>query len=275
MFTQDDPHNGVTLQTTAQFTKAAPWRLDLLHDCPDYLLIWITKGQGLAVLHGMRHGIGAHTALLIPKHTLFSVDLGRTGAGLVLTLTDAVAMQMRFPEDTHILRLRDVHIQKELTGHLDRIQFETQQQAPFAEDAIHAHGALLSVFLRRILHSLPETARPSGAQRLVRAFCALVSQEYARGYPMAEYARMLGVTPTHLTRSCKECCGVTAADILTARSLYAARERIETTSQSFKSIGEDLGFGSPAYFSRFIQNHTGHAPSALRKSARNRLTSAR
>lgn len=275
MINETSSGDGVALETSSQFVRGAPWRLDLLHDRSDYLLIWITKGQGLAFLNGSRHGIGAHTAVLIPRRTLFSLDLGRTGSGMIMTLSVHAGQKMHFPDDPHILRLRDVHTQKELTGHLDRIQFETQQQSPFAADAIEAHGALLSVFLRRILHSIPDAPRPSGAQRLVRAFCSLVGQEYAKGHPMAEFARMLGVTPTHLTRSCKDCCGITAADILTARSLYAARDMIETTAQPFKEIGSQLGFGSPAYFSRFIQNHTGKAPSALRKSAQKRVAMAR
>jgi AraC family transcriptional activator of pobA len=36
-------------------------------------------------------------------------------------------------------------------------------------------------------------------------------------------------------------------------------------------IAASLGFGSAAYFSRFILHHTGHTPSQLRSAARARL----
>lgn len=260
----------ILLRPLAQFERGEEWRLATLHDRPDYLLIWITKGQGLAYLSGLRLGIGAHTALLVPPDTLFALDLMRSAGGLVLSMPGALAEELNMPHRPRILRLRDVQTQAEITHRLEAIQREASGGAQFCEEAIEAHGALLSVYLRRLLGKLPETARPTGAQRLSEAFCSLVSSYYSRGTSLMDYAKMLGVTPTHLTRSCKEACGMTAADIVTARTLYGARDLVETTPHSFKTIAESLGFGSAAYFSRFIHKHTGKSPSTLRKSARGR-----
>lgn len=57
---------------------------------------------------------------------------------------------------------------------------------------------------------------------------------------------------------------LTAADILTQRTLHAARNKVEYSSLPFQVIAAELGFGSAAYFTRFVQNHTGHSPTALR-----------
>ena len=78
------------------------------------------------------------------------------------------------------------------------------------------------------------------------------------------YSDELGVTPTHLTRALKAATGKTASDVLTERVLHAARCLLEETKQPAKDIARHLGFGSAAYFTRFIQQHTGQTPSQLR-----------
>jgi len=84
---------------------------------------------------------------------------------------------------------------------------------------------------------------------------------------MAAYADELGVTSTHLTRAVKSATGKTAADLLTERVLHAGRSLLGETAQPAKDIARHLGFGSAAYFTRFIQHHTGLPPSKLRQGA--------
>ena len=82
---------------------------------------------------------------------------------------------------------------------------------------------------------------------------------------MADYAETLDVTPTHLTRAVKSATGKTAADLVTERVLHEARVLLSETQQPARQIAAYLGFGSAAYFTRFIQQHTGLTPSKLRK----------
>lgn len=276
--TRDAETPRISLDTTAQFARGAPWRLSLLHDLPDDLLIWTTKGQAVVSLNGCRRGIGAHCAVIVPAGTLFSFDLGRTGGGLVLSLDPGLSAEAHLPDQPRLMHLRDVQAQAEVTGALDAIHKESRSDRPFAMDACRAHAALLSVSLRRRIaeqETQDGPAKVGGAQRLVNAFCALVVKHYADDMTLADYARMLGVTPTHLTRACKDCSGMTAGDILAQRSLYAARDLIETTTTPLQDIADRLGFGSAAYFSRFMQNQTGQSPSDLRRAARARGMAAR
>ena len=83
---------------------------------------------------------------------------------------------------------------------------------------------------------------------------------------MATYAEALDVTPTHLSRAVKAATGKTAADILTERVVHAARDLLMTSNHSAQDIARHLGFGSAAYFTRYIQQHTGLPPSKLRPS---------
>jgi AraC family transcriptional activator of pobA len=83
---------------------------------------------------------------------------------------------------------------------------------------------------------------------------------------MADHAAKLHVTPTLLTRVCTAATGRTAADIMTERQLHSAQTALIDTDVPLQEIARHLRFGSPAYFTRFIQHHTTKTPSALRKS---------
>ena len=129
-----------------------------------------------------------------------------------------------------------------------------------------AHGGLLSIWLRRrLIAEDSPPAKISAAERLIRAYTTLIERDFMTGQTMADYARTLGVTPTHLTRCCKQVSGMTAADLVTGRILYAALDMLEKARDPIHQIASQLGFRSAAYFSRFILHHTGQTPSKLRK----------
>ncbi|WP_375266973.1 helix-turn-helix domain-containing protein [Planktotalea sp.] len=61
---------------------------------------------------------------------------------------------------------------------------------------------------------------------------------------------------------------MTAADSLTQHSLQRARRMIEDDGMKAVDIAKQLGFSTPAYFTRFIKTHTGATPSELRNQAK-------
>lgn len=259
---QRQPH----IMTLAQWAGPARWKAELPHSHDTHSILWITRGQGRCLLDGIRRGVGVHNAVIIPAGTLFSTDLARLGFGLVCAIPPSEAVPM--PDSAQLLRLRDVHAQSELTTILETMQREDKAQRPFSDEAMRAHAVLLGVWLRRtMIEQDPDPARPPAAERLVRAYAALIERDYATGKPMADFARALGVTPTHLTRTCRQCAGMSASQLLTQRILHAARSLLEHSDHPFNRIAAMLGFRSAAYFSRFMLHHTGQTPTQQRREA--------
>lgn len=257
--------DGVQIQTLVQWSRGAQWRLGLPHSAARHALIWVTKGQARATVDGVRRGVGVHNALAVPAGTLFSMDLGPQCFGLVCLIPAGGAFLM--PDRPQHLRIRDVQSQSELTSLLEALSRETNHPRDFSDEARAALAQQITIWLRRAMIEHETPAPPSAAERLVTAYAAMVEQSHATGVPMADYARGLGVTPTHLTRSCKAVAGMTAADMLTGRVLHAARDMLEKGRDPIRFIAAQLGFSSAAYFSRFVQHHTGKSPSDLRRSA--------
>ncbi|MFK7754723.1 MAG: AraC family transcriptional regulator [Sedimentitalea sp.] len=253
----------ITLSTLAQMAQGGGWQLELAHDRAEHLLIWITRGQGVMLLDGTRRGLGLHNAVFVPARQVFSIDMGRQSFGQVLSVPSASALTL--PDLPLHLRIRDVASQVELTAHFEALGREQNAQNPLCQSAMAAYGELAGIWVRRqMLHSALPGAKNSAALRLSRAFCARLSTDYASGANMADHAAALGVTPTHLTRVCRAQTGKTAAALLGERLVHAARRLLGETRAPIQDIASHLGFGSAAYFTRFIQHHCGRAPSALR-----------
>lgn len=242
------------------------WRWTLVHDLPHHLLIWTTRGQGRLLLNGTRRGVGAHNAIFVPAGELFALELSRQSIGLMATIP--VGTEVRLPQTPRQLRLRESGPITELTGFLDAAGREAAAKRSLTQDALDGYMALVSVWLRRQMAEddhLPQ--KQNAGARLSARFCARIARDYANGMSSGEHAEALGVTGTHLARACKTATGHTAAELLSQRILHAARAALEDTDVPMQDIARHLGFGSAAYFTRYIQTQTGKTPSQLRKAA--------
>ncbi|MEL7097761.1 MAG: AraC family transcriptional regulator [Pseudomonadota bacterium] len=256
----------IQITTLAALTAGQDWRLSLAHSRDEHLLIWVSRGQGRLLLNGTRRGYGTHNAIFVPAGTLFSFEAGRQVIGLAARVP--LGSEARLPEGPRQLRLRDTAAINEIAGLLDTAQREAASERALVQDALDGYLALISVWLRRQI-TLPEhlPASMTAAARLSQRVCARIADHYASPMTISDHAGALDVTPTHLARACKTATGCTAADLLTQRVLHAARTALVETDVAMQDIARHLGFGSAAYFTRFIQAHTGKTPTALRAAA--------
>ena len=79
-------------------------------------------------------------------------------------------------------------------------------------------------------------------------------------------AAELGVTPTHLSRVCRDCYGRSASALLRDRQMLEARRLIAYTQTGIGEIAYRLGFADAAYFTRVFTAETGQSPRAFRRA---------
>ena len=159
--------HAIHLGTLSQLTARGAWQLELAHERPEALFIWITRGQGLALFDGARRGVGAHNALFLPAGTLISIDLGRQGFAQALGIADTTGLNL--PKTPVHLRTREAPAQMELNALLDAMLREQTAARPMLETAMAAHAALISVWLhRQIERQGPELSADTPARRILR-----------------------------------------------------------------------------------------------------------
>lgn len=271
IFSPNKPDINLTQRTkrfrVEQLPRVLPetkWRTEAMRSYDQPLLLWFTRGQGRITIAGVRHGFGPHHAVFLPSGTMHGYEmLGQVQGTRVFFPKDSI---ITFPESPVHYRFREVHQQVELTGLIENLSKELDRDLPGQDRALIAHAGLLSVWLDRErtdenLHSLEDDA----SRRLAGAFSSMVEREFRSGMTINEYAAFLGVTPTHLTRSCNLACGKPASAILADRVHFEARRMLRDTRHPVKEIAEALGFSSAAYFTRSFQKHTGLTPTEFRR----------
>lgn len=212
-------------------------------------------------------GIGVHSFVSVPAGQPFALEPATSlqGFGIEIASQDP----SEWPLTPELLRARDVEDQSDISRLVDALHLEFENDRLAQDMAIRAYTRLCSIwFARQMIGRDAQSQRSTASDRLISAFLDMLERHYPEGLSMAEYADRLDMTPTHLSRVCKSQLGRSAAALITDRTLHAARHELETTSRPAKQIAADLGFGSAAYFSRFVLSHTGANPRALRANAR-------
>ncbi len=247
-----------------RFIPELKWRTEAMRSYSQPMLIWFTRGQGRITISGTTHGFGPHNAIFLPANTMHGYEM--IGQVFGTALFFPVDTDIELPDKPVHFRFREVQQQVELTGLIENIVRELDSEQPGQAQALAAHAGLLSVWLDR--HSVEDNIQPmeaDAARRLTAAFTAMVERDYKSGCTINTYAQHLGVTPTHLTRSCNQACGKSASALLADRVHFEARKMLQETRRPVKDIATDLGFRSAAYFTRAFQKQTGQTPTAFRK----------
>lgn len=262
-----DPQNRLALTSIAQNATHGRWRTEAMRSHRSPRLIFVGRGQGRITIAGLTSGFGANNLIYIPAGTMYGFEVGPTVYGLMLTIPSAMATE--WPLEPVHLRLRDVIAQKELSLHIDALERELKSDQPSHQRAAHYQLGLLSIYFERQLELREDgTTDPrseSASARLVAAYTDLIERDYHENMGVADYAAKLGVTPTHLARCCRQTSGKSALTLLNDRILFEARLLLRDTKDPVQKIASDLGFGSPAYFTRVFLAQTGLTPSKFRQ----------
>lgn len=246
-------------------SRGGRWRAEAMRSYSVDQLLWFTRGQGRMTVAGVTRGYGSHNVVFIPAGTMHALEIGSQVFGSVLFFGADHGLPL--PDGPRHLRIRDVQDQVEMTAILDGLQREAEGDRPARLRAMQYHAGLLSVWLeRQLLDHDDALAAATAARRLARRYSDLVEHWFHTNRGVSDYAAELGVTPTHLTRVCKECMSQTASDFLAARKIAEARRLLADTKLPVKEIAAGLGFASPAYFTRTFHARTGKAPGAFRRA---------
>ena len=254
--------------SVSRLAQGGRWRTEAMRSYERPVLIWFTRGQGRITIAGRSGGYSPHSAIFLPAGTMHGFSVTPAVLGSVVHLSNR--SESDWPSDPVHLRLREVHMQRELTAHIDNIETEALGAGTFSHDAIRHHAALLAIWFARTLDHMQEkgatTQESSAAHRLAQAYTALVEKHFRSPEGVQRYAELLGVTPTHLTRACKFAAGRTALEILSDRRHFEACKLLKGQDLPIAKIAEMSGFASPAYFTRAFRARQNQSPSEFRKA---------
>jgi AraC family transcriptional activator of pobA len=131
--------------------------------------------------------------------------------------------------------------------------------------ALLACATLLAVqFLRHQGEHFRRERGQGARDALLRRYQALVEQHYREHRPLSFYADALGVTPDHLSRTCRHATKQSALQILHERLMLEARRLLAYSPMPVGEVAQQLGYDDAAYFSKFFSRCVGNTPSQYR-----------
>lgn len=102
-------------------------------------------------------------------------------------------------------------------------------------------------------------------KKILLDFYQILDSRYNENLGVKDYAAALFISEKKLASITKKYAGLTPLQVIHDRIILEAKRMLLFEVTSHKEIAFHLGFDSPATFSAFIKNKTGHSPSELSK----------
>ena len=242
--------------------ELAPHRHTRLHQ-----VLLVQSGGGSVSLDGCALALRAGSLVNVPPGHVHSFRFEQGTSGWVATLADELL-------DEILVRVGDVRrdlgracvVPADRSTRLVMRQIWQEFSARSNARALVLRGlssTLLGWLARAIVEREPAQANLSESN-LVRRFKALLEQHYLEHWRVADYARALAVSPTHLSRLTRAATGASALRLMEARTLREARRHLAYTNLSVATIAYAMGYADPAYFTRVFTRDAGLSPRAFR-----------
>ena len=248
------------------FTAAGGHYVERPHGTPQHILIACTAGNGSCTLDGQEWQVEAGDLLFLPPRkahvyraaprspwTIFWIhfrglraadylaSLGVGDSRPVVTVNDAAALIEAF-EDTF-----------RHTNH------------GFNEAAM---TGLTTAFARLLglakVHQRQPGSRSRRAENRILKVLALLRDDLARPWTLAELARSAQLSIPHFSDLCRRQSGMAPLALLIRLRLQRAVDLLQQGTHNVAEAAQAVGYDDPFYFSRLFRKHLGMPPSACR-----------
>lgn len=168
-------------------------------------------------------------------------------------------------EAEHIINVSDEEsalLQQAFRDIIGEHERYTQEKDPVLRNFIH----ILLLRIREIHRPHATRLREAATRSTILAnhFKHLVERRFIEERSVARYAELLYITPKHLTDVVKEVLGRTPREVIDNLLLLEAKVLLRSTDKTMTQIAQELRFADQSHFGKFIKQHTGHSPAALR-----------
>jgi AraC-like DNA-binding protein len=144
---------------------------------------------------------------------------------------------------------------------------EYERFSPEKDYLLRNYIYILLLRIREIYRPLAKNISDSATRsmKITNQFKHLVEKNFIHLREIQEYAKLLHITPKHLSDSIKANTGKSPRDLINTMLLMEAKVLLGSTDKTVTEIAHLLQFEDQSHFSHFIRKHTGCTPLQLRK----------
>lgn len=149
---------------------------------------------------------------------------------------------------------------------LRNIRAEWSQQLPAKNLAMDCLVRLLLIRIARLSHKQVESVAINNDDlKLFHRFSDLIEEHYREHWHLPRYTSELGISESRLNQICQRISARSPKKLIHDRIIQETKRLLTFSNLSSSEICYALGFGDPAYFSRFFKKHTGSTTQEYRK----------
>jgi AraC family transcriptional activator of pobA len=256
------------IETIAARSALHDWELAPHRHVRLHQLLLLRSGSGSAHLEGQALPLAAMSLVSVPPGAVHAFAFERGTQGWVATLADDLVEQLlpRSGEERQALAAAGVFAaDAALAPLMAQILAEFEGTAPSRALVLQGLCAVLLGLAARAAARAAPPPRDAPGSALLRRFEALVDARLLEHPSVADCARALALTPTHLSRVLRAATGQPASRLIEARLMREARRQLAYTSLPVSTIAYTLGYADPAHFSRVFSRVEGLSPRAFRE----------
>ncbi|GAA5663493.1 HTH-type transcriptional activator Btr [Brucella sp. NBRC 14130] len=250
-----------------------------------FQLLYIESGAGQVNFDGAIRPFQTPCAILVPPGFNHGFAFSKDIVGHIVTILSphmpfvgggAAGVMAEWLTQPQLISMKDAGEDNLglLSSLLSQVQDEFHSRKPYKNSLLESLVQVAFIYILRHAYSSNPAKRqenrvyvPARLERLLE----LVDRYYRDHKPVSFYAKLLGVSPTHLNRTVKQLTGGTTQDLVANKLMDTAKRDLIAMPSSVQHIAYSLGFSDPAYFSRFFLKMTGETPRAFRLRERERL----
>ncbi|MEL7094689.1 MAG: helix-turn-helix domain-containing protein [Pseudomonadota bacterium] len=208
----------------------------------------------------------------------FSYPVGTTGDVLSLQ-TDRLDQEIQ-ELISEVATMHPIGLSFSASRHFDDIaELMARIRAHFLDISSTKRSEILKSLCRLLLlylaadHQSTVLTRPrmfdqlSGSEVYADRFCKAVEEQFTLKLSVADYAEIVGISASHLTRVCRTFLGSPPNQLIRQRRLFEAKRLLRYTGMPASQIGRFVGFEEAPYFARVFKKEMGLSPLEYRAQA--------
>lgn len=254
-------------ETIAARSALHDWELEPHRHARLHQLVLVQSGGGSAHLEGAALPLAPMVLVNVPPGHVHGFSFAPGTAGFVATFADELRDEV-LAQAADVRRLlargRLLHADDKVAGTMRAVWEEFSGRSSARALVLRGLAATLLGLAARLVAAAEPSDVERNESRLLQRFEALVEAHFADHWKVADYARALAVTPTHLTRVVRAATGGPASKVVEMRLIHEARRHLVYTQASITAVAYGLGFADPAHFTRVFSRVVGMAPRAFR-----------
>lgn len=266
---QETSHDWLHWETIQSRSRLHDFRISPHRHEHLFQLLHLTDGRAQVTLDGVVTTVRPGGVVVVPALIVHGYEFTEDVEGIVVTLLERDVRAADVPLASPIVLHSET---RGVTDAVGRLIAEADDPGPRHDLAMRAHITLLLLALERARNPVGLKGNAADpARRHAEAFHDLVEQWFRRTRSVSDYAKAIGISPTHLHRVCRDQLGTTALAVIERRVALEARRQLLFSTLSVKQIGAGLGYDDPAYFTRVFTRIEGMSPDHFRRRMTSRL----